>query len=250
MGLSGLSGLSGLYGSVAATIPTANMVTEYRFDEGSGQLLRNRVNASPPAVANLIGGPEQVFNNTDLWNNVGYTITENFAADPLGGNNATRMVCAAGNRYIYQVFTLTAGAHTQSLWVKSNTGSAQSIRMQPQSTSPDIVVPTTWTRISYTFTATAGGTNNILVMTNVAQEALDILIYGAQLEVGSSANTYQAQALDHILGKTGGVDATDPAWSAGYLTFGATSKQTRGIASTWPTLAQLSAYALIRWNGT
>lgn len=233
----------------APTLPTANLVAEYRFDEASGQLLRNRVNASAPAVANLLQAPEGVFGiGVPIWDTTALTFTETFAADPLGGNNATRVVCTAGNRYTFQSVVLAAGAHTLSLWVKSNTGSAQAIRMTLQSTSADIAVPTTWTRISYTVTVTAGAKSIILVQTDVALEALDILIYGALLETGSSPSTYQAQVLNHTLGSSGAADSADPTWNAAYLTFAA-SKFTLGITSAQPSTALISAYALVRWNG-
>jgi hypothetical protein len=78
---------------------------------------------------------------------------------------------------------------TVSVWVKSNTGVAQSFRMTANSgtqTSPFLIADTSWTRVSWSFVSSSNG--NILFP--FSSSALDLLVYGFQVETGDIATDY------------------------------------------------------------
>jgi hypothetical protein len=131
------------------------------------------------------------FTNSE-WNpNVGTTITPNYAISPNGSLNASRYL-GIGTSGIGDKLTLNAVSHTLSFFVKSNNGVNQFCRLIGESSnvSSDLLVTTEWTRLSYTFTASglSDKTNGIFRDSN--NNDIDILIYGAQLEEQTQAETY------------------------------------------------------------
>jgi hypothetical protein len=110
--------------------------------------------------------------------------------DPNGGTSGWRFLVASASGYLSQNSVLLASTSmTVSVWVKSNTGVAQSFRMTANSgtqTSPFLIAGTSWTRVSWSFVSSSNG--NILFPFSAS--ALDLLVYGFQVETGDIATDY------------------------------------------------------------
>ena len=122
------------------------------------------------------------------------TLTSDYTIAPDGTLTATRLqVSTTGTNYSLIQFpttTLGNGDYTASVYVKSNTGSSQSIAFYGQSSSPNQRTATTeWTRIEFTGNRGTGLTKYVYLGTwnsNLGTDAdLDISIWGAQIEVDS-----------------------------------------------------------------
>ena len=120
------------------------------------------------------------------------TLTADYIIAPDGTLTATRLqVSTTGSNYSLISFPTTTagnGDYTCSVYVKSNTGSNQTIAFYGASSSPNTrVVTTEWTRIEFTGNRGTGLTKYCYLGTwasNFGTDAdLDISIWGAQVEV-------------------------------------------------------------------
>jgi hypothetical protein len=140
---------------------------------------------------NLLSYTEDFSNG--YWTKDGVTITAG-QTDPTGGSNATRVVGTTPSRSLYGLITLTTGAtYTLSCYVKSTSGSNQTFRIYANAGvpfSPDFTATSSWQRVTLTFTAAAGN-NSFGVTRDSSTNNYDILVYGIQMELGSTATTYQ-----------------------------------------------------------
>lgn len=230
----------------------SNLIAEYRFDEGSGQQINNRV-FTPAAYVNLLGiAAERNFNPSGrYWTRQSIaSITDDFAANPLDATStASRITTTTGaSKFIFRNFSnLTNGAqYTLSLYVKSNTGSDQTFRMSYDFATTVTKTATTaaWTRETLTFTFTTGTRQIIPLLCNAAGDAVDILVYGIKLEAGATATAYvPIDHADNFAMTTG----TWPAWGSGYLNFTG-AQHAAGMWQTSKSVTTVSMYALARWN--
>ena len=121
-------------------------------------------------------------------------ITTGFT-DPTGGTNAQRWLATIASvsdrAFVRQLAILTSGApYTISFWVKSNTASSQDIYFLFQSGAVQATTATTsWQRISYSATTS---TTSVLVGIEAKDLAIDVLVYGFQLDVGNVMTDYIA----------------------------------------------------------
>lgn len=211
---------------------TANRIAEFMMDEDAGQRLFNTVGGNT-SNNNLIWFGEQhwsnvsnYFNSTSYFQKSETTITENYANNVLGKAQALRVVTLSGSTEsgvtgayagmrIYRL--LPAGTYTMSLAVKSNTGSAQSMRMlcNGGTISGDLAVTTAWTRVSYTITHPGGTPLLYFCINGSAGDPMDILIDQVKIEAGSSATAYVTPQFDANFGVDGTTEASDPTWDAG-----------------------------------
>jgi hypothetical protein len=114
-------------------------------------------------------------------------------ADPNGGTSAFTVTATGANGDLYQSLVRSNVNHKNSIWVRRRTGTGViQIRGPQGQTNENITVTSEWQR----FTSNAGlpfqGTGayaGIAVLT--AGDAVDV--YGAQLETGTIANTYEAK---------------------------------------------------------
>ena len=141
------------------------------------------------------------------------TVTENSATSPDGTNNATQIAGAAiAASGVYRTFPLTSGiSYTYSLFVKAvsgtntiyfgsdggtvalitintSTGVASTNAGSPTNIT-SVPYPNGWYRISFTFTPSSTTTHS-LVIYNLTASTNTWLVYGVQVEKGSSANDY------------------------------------------------------------
>ena len=126
-------------------------------------------------------------------------VTADVATSPDGTTNADRVVFdAAGGTssdqsFIRQSVSVTSGVnYIISFYLKSNTASSQQILfVRDSAISAAITVTTSWTRFNLSFTATStANTNWGLFLNGNTSASADLLVYGAQLEIGSYATSY------------------------------------------------------------
>lgn len=239
--------------NTAPQIIQANLVADYRFTEGSGSWIYNRV-STPTASVNILGAfSEQLNQHVDssviLWSSVSTTITDfyNGTTDPNGNNSASRLqMTATGiSKGISLTTTLAATPYTLSVYAKSNTGVSQAIRMgNTASPSTDKTVTTSWTRFTETFTPGAG---SVLVglLNDTAFDAVDISVYGFQLELGGSASAYVLPIGNLQLGKILSPATNLPTWTSTGQSYGA-SVYAHGTTTAPFTFAHITAYAVIK----
>jgi hypothetical protein len=124
-------------------------------------------------------------------------VTSSAEASP-GLTSPTRLVCnlnggtTSGDiSYIQKTFNYTAN-QTGTIYLKSNTGSNQQVYMRVGITTVIVTVTPTWQRFEAKETSYSGA-GNFNVGTrggSGSDDSIDILIWGAQLEVGSFATSY------------------------------------------------------------
>ena len=160
------------------------------------------------------------------WTKAGATITANTVVSPDGTLTSDAIVesTASAQRAVFQAQTLTAAAHTFSVYAKRGIGSQRWLTLFPQGTGVsantifDINAGTVvasagaqhlsssitnvgngWYRCSISFTAAAVSITNVIYLTNNTASAAPtytgdgysgIYIWGAQLEAGSFATSY------------------------------------------------------------
>ena len=125
------------------------------------------------------------------------TITNAYATGPDGvANSATRFqmnYSGGGTGRIYQDSGFTTKPYTNSVWIKSNTGSNQTLAIyNTTGTQVSITATPSWQRfenVNTTGTSLAGYFYLENPSTNPAV-VVDVLVYGAQLEAGKGASSY------------------------------------------------------------
>jgi hypothetical protein len=130
-----------------------------------------------------------------VWTKNQSTITSNYAVSPQGIQNASRWLSNSGAtiHFLSQLYGFTLGVtYTISCYVKSNTSSNQDFRLGIDGgvTSSNLTATTEWQR--FTFTAnptTAVGLTAFYIARPSTNAAVDLLIYGLQLELGSYATS-------------------------------------------------------------
>ena len=129
------------------------------------------------------------------WSGATVTKTDVAHTNPLGGATSAQITGASGaDRPLFRDIAVTAGVtYTLSMWIKSATASPQTLRMMGYygvHTSSNKTISTSWERYSYTFTQSLTATVSYGLVTDTSQNAYDVYVYGAQLEVGSIATSY------------------------------------------------------------
>lgn len=135
-------------------------------------------------------------------------VTAAAAAAPDGTMTATRVqferaLATAGNRsWLWSptpVSTVAGLTYTISLWIRSWSGASQSLVINQNANgavATAFTATATWQRVSLSFVSGAAVANDATVrigLIDAASPALtsDVLIWGAQVEVGAAASAYQ-----------------------------------------------------------
>jgi lysophospholipase L1-like esterase len=242
--------------SVSATLPQANLVAEYPLTEGIGAYAYNYASPVQPNY-NLVGPSEQQFSATGIWSPVGMTAADLYATNPNGDFVASRLQATSTGGYLAinnGVAYVAGQQYTLSIYVASNTGAAQTIRMTDNNVSygPNITIPAAgWYRASYTFTASGTGTYVIPINQDAAGDHLDLLIWAVQLEIGSHPTTYVPQVYQMVNGGGPQTTAHQCAWVTAGIDCTVHSGASYMIAAGWQPidLSVLTVYAAVRWTG-
>lgn len=170
-----------------------------RFDWSSGEpaLL------TEPQAENLINYSEDF---TQWSRRIGGTatlavVTQNYANDPSGGNNATRIqfelnggTTTNDKTTVYKTYTPTNTNvnHTTSCWLKSNNGSTKTIILSGNSGSDTVTVDGIWRRYDTTRITTPSPLRELRIGLRGSfgtSDSADVLLWGAQIEEGDKATS-------------------------------------------------------------
>jgi hypothetical protein len=129
-------------------------------------------------------------------NNAGGTVTVTnpyTATNPANGSTCTRLQFAVadggGSPRLYYITSQTS-PYTMSLWMKSNTSGNHTLSLYQNDTWVDFTVTPTWQRFQTTRTSGSALVGFFMLGNNSTSLTPDILVYGAQLELGSGASSY------------------------------------------------------------
>ena len=135
-------------------------------------------------------------NTFSSWVKAGVTssITANSGISPDGTNNAWYFSAISGVKNLRQDIALIGGTvYTITLYVKSYGLGNNTFRLGDggsASTLTTVTATSDWQRASYTFTCASTGTRSVGIFQDASDSAIDVLIYGAQLVEGTTAQTY------------------------------------------------------------
>ena len=170
------------------------------------------------------------------WANSGYTVSLLSTSLPNGSTgNARRIVGSGSGSFRSYDRTVTASTvYTWSFWARNNGGSQARYRVWNASAGSSIVdyndsannyvsliggannTSSTWVRISKTFTTPAGCTSIFVYPMSSDSGTVDLLVWGAQLELGSGASSYIPTGASQVTRTADTCYLTDFAgWSAG-----------------------------------
>jgi hypothetical protein len=154
------------------------------------------------------------------WSSTGSpTVTLNAAVSPDGTTNATQITSSPGGvfRAVFQDVATTAAAHTFSIYLKSATGTNQTMRIWAD-TSPSIsatvTVTSEWQR--FTVSGTTDTTARVQIGVDGSANAFDVYAYGAQLETGAFATSYIPTTTTSLTRNTDNVSMTGTNFSSWY----------------------------------
>jgi lysophospholipase L1-like esterase len=220
----------------SASVPTPTV--EWLFNEGSGQQVLNTRGPMVPSdnMFGLGNDPNNAQVAITYWS-INNTITDRYSLAPDGTMTAFRAQGAA-NDWIGKLWASaggefpSSGAHTMSVYVKSNTGVSQTMTMWPafgHAQTSAKTITTSWSRISTTFTTTAGELLYGIFL--YGDSDYDISVCCAQVVPGSTPTTYVDDFnLDMFLGNIGTPDPHDPTWTSAGLNFTSTEQHLSAIS--------------------
>ena len=142
------------------------------------------------------------FNNVFWTPQTGLATPTNSIADPFGGTTAWQALYTTQYQGFNPNITLVSGVtYTLSVWVQVASGTRvfSCYGVTSATTYGTITATTTWTRYSITFTPTQSERVYFLIDRN-ASGFVTTNIYGAQLEIGSTLNTYIATTTTAVYG--------------------------------------------------
>ncbi len=179
--------------SAVATTTTAPITATYGVSSVTTSLTVGTAVVSNP---NLLASPNQI--GASPWQALGaVTLTLNAALAPDGTQTATRGVSSGGGHAVLQQAPVTpGGTYTFSFYAKNNGGTGASYSVYDNTHYAEIVAPTSYfaringtgyTRVSVTFTVPAGCSWVNVYPLRDGGLPVDVLLWGAKLEVGSTA---------------------------------------------------------------
>lgn len=178
------------------------------------------------APMNLLTFSEQ-FDNA-AWTKSSSSVVANTTAAPDGTLTADTLTAAAANGFVYQVFSAAAATYTFSVWIKSvSVGITLELNLHTNTGASSVgaaIVTTTgsWQRVSVTGTFTSASASAWATIGGNASFSTGetLYIWGAQLELGSTATTYNPTTVKNLLGYTEHFD--NAAWTKSNASISAT----------------------------
>ena len=141
------------------------------------------------------------FTNTTAWSPSSSTVTGS-QTDPFGGTSASLITFNAQYGWLRenQYNLVTGVTYTLSLWCYVASGTRQFYVVDNSSNQyGTFTATTTWTRYSVTFTA-AANVQLVVIQDRNATGFVNTYVYGAQLEIGSVMNSYNATTTAALYG--------------------------------------------------
>ena len=129
-----------------------------------------------------------------VWGMVTSTTTANAGVSPSGLTDALRWEGTGSSTFYQSTAYIDTATYTVSCWVKSNGASKDTFRLYGRDsyTSADFTATSDWVRYSFTFTTTqiASASRQAGVARDTAGADTDLLLYGFQIELGSTPSSY------------------------------------------------------------
>ena len=189
------------------TTPFNNLIT---FSRGSNATVTGSNGLIQWAPNNLLLQSESF--DSSAWFKGNTTVTANAAVAPDGSTTADQIAFAAvanANIQPNPAVTVTAGlTYTFSVYVRAS-AAVSNVNLSLQGSDTLVSIGTDWTRVSMTVTASGGTLSPTLVTRNSV--ASTIFAWGAQLELGSTATTYNPTTVKNLLGFSEAFD--NAAWA-------------------------------------
>jgi hypothetical protein len=174
-----------------AYIPTTTSTVSVNTTEPRGLLIEGQTVNYLPFSNTLQGG-----NWFTGGNAAGGTVTVTnpyTATNPANDSTCTRLQFAVadggGSPRLYYITSQTS-PYTMSLWMKSNTSGNHTLSLYQNDTWVNFTVTPTWQRFQTTRTSGSALVGFFMLGNNSTSLTPDILVYGAQLELGSGASSY------------------------------------------------------------
>jgi LmbE family N-acetylglucosaminyl deacetylase len=204
-----------------------------------------------PVNANLLLEPEQI-GTVPWYARHDMTVTMNAAAAPDGTQHASRAVSSGLPQAITQLVKVIPGAtYTFSFFARNNGGTGASYSIYDDDQWNDIVPATAyigqlagggWVRVSTTFTIPASGTNWIRVLpVRDSGAPVDLFLWGAKLELGSTATPYVPMGTGSLRISPSAVQAGAASQGTVYLDAPAQSPTAIPLVSSAPSVASVPA---------
>lgn len=185
-----------------ATVPTATAPTISATYGGTRLTATLTVTPVPPNP-NLLANPEQIGGAS--WDAFGdLAMTLNYAVAPDGSSHASRGTSTGNGHALRQVVTVIPGTtYTFSFFARNHGGTGASLSVYDYTHGGNIVAPSsyfsqlnvaTFARVGVTFTVPAGCTSIGVYPLRDSGAPVDVLLWGAKLEVGPTMTPYQGLA--------------------------------------------------------
>ena len=176
------------------------------------------------------------------WASSGYTTSFLSTSLPDGSTGNSRQIVIVSGSGSYRSNTITVTDLTQytfSFWARNNGGSQARYRVWNVTAGSSIVdytlsgsnyvsliggannTSSTWVRISVTFTTPAGCTSIFVYPMSSDSGTVDLLVWGAQLELGAQASSYISNAGSQLTRLADDAVIRSTAWTSLYAQPGA-----------------------------
>lgn len=175
---------------------TTTLDSRITFSRGTNATLTDSNGRIAWAPHNLLTNSEDF--EASVWTKTSATIASNNAVAPDGTTTADTFTAAAANAVIGQAWTSTTAPYTFSIWIRRVSGSGV-IEINGGASWTTASVTTDWQRISVTQNITAGVPS---VGLRIVTSGDVIQVWGAQLNVGSTAQSYNSTTPKNLLGFT------------------------------------------------
>jgi hypothetical protein len=174
--------------SINPLIPSATTF-DLPFTRATTKTRINKKGEIEAVPYNLLEYSEQ-FENAVWVKGVPGSVAGNQGISPIGTTTADRLVFTGNSSdSLTSSAVLKVGVtYNFSVWIKSNTGSNQNFKFSIND-STTRVTTTEWKRFNYTFTC-SNVSEKIGIIPNVLNDTLNVLIWGAQLSVGTDLKQY------------------------------------------------------------
>ena len=146
--------------------------------------------------------------DASAWTKTTTTVTSNSTVSPQNETTADTLTAGGSNSTTLHSYTAIAQSYVFSVWIKRRTGTGDIQITADGSTYVTKVITSSWVRYETAIVPTAGTrTPGIKIVTS--GDAIDV--WGAQLEIGTVAGTYNSTMVKNLLGYTEAFD--NAAWT-------------------------------------
>jgi len=181
-------------------------VQEFNFDSNALSSLINFSRTSNATVTNSAGvityAPHNLLTYSEQFDNAAWTkttttITANSLASPDGNTTVDTLTAGGANSTVLHSYTAIAQSYVFSVWLRRKTGTGNIDITADGTTYVTKAITTSWVRYETAIVPTAGTrTPGIRIATN----GDEVYAFGAQLEIGTTATTYNSTTVKNLLG--------------------------------------------------